>query len=202
MLTAKQDKWVVKCIENTIKTLDNESQKEVIEELENIKKNFTEGSVTRLEFKMSHEDLKEIDECLEQLEEISQFYSSVLDIHVTQEYDKIKKAMTPLLEYLATLKDTVNNDVSFNEDLLKKEIKAEVIQLLSEEKGISVTQAEKLVYTDPRYSKEFRRLRIYNDYANITKTKYDFYLRVLTNVTQSVSTASKEAVNSRMSGNA
>jgi len=39
MLTAKQDKWVVKCIDNTIKTLDNESQKEVIEELENIKKN-------------------------------------------------------------------------------------------------------------------------------------------------------------------
>ena len=202
MLTAKQDKWVVKCIDNTIKTLDNESQKEVIEELENIKKNFTEGSVTRLEFKMSPEDLKEIDDCLEQLEEISKYYSSVLDIHITQEYDKIKKAMTPLLEYLATLKDTVNNDVSFNEDLLKKEIKAEVIQLLSEEKGISVTQSEKLVYTDPRYSKEFRRLRIYNDYANITKTKYDFYLRVLTNVTQSVSTASKESVNSRMSGNA
>nr|DAQ46025.1 MAG TPA: hypothetical protein [Caudoviricetes sp.]DAU65262.1 MAG TPA: hypothetical protein [Caudoviricetes sp.] len=202
MLTAKQDKWVVKCIENTIKTLDTETHKEVIEELENIKKNFTEGSVTRLEFKMSHEDLKEIDECLEQLEEISKYYSSVLDIHITQEYDKIKKAMTPLLEYLATLKDTVNNDVSFNEDLLKKEIKAEVIQLLSEEKGISVTQSEKLVYTDPRYSKEFRRLRIYNDYANITKTKYDFYLRVLTNVTQSVSTASKESVNSRMSGNA
>ena len=77
MLTAKQDKWVVKCIENTIKTLDTETHKEVIEELENIKSNFTEGSVTRLDFKMNQEDLHEIDECLSQLEEISKYYSSV-----------------------------------------------------------------------------------------------------------------------------
>lgn len=192
-------KYLNRCIEKNIDMLNPEKDSTVISELKSILVSLNDKTFY-LEFTVGEDIFKEVDENLNQLREIIQLYSSMVDLHILSEYDVIKKRMTSLLEYLATLKDLLNNEVLFNEDILKKEYKATISNLISEEKGISLTQAEKLVYADTRYSSQLRRLRPYINYAQITKTKYDFYMKTLQSVTQSVSTASKEINATKMYG--
>ena len=189
----------MRCVEKNISLLDKDKDEKVITELEKINSIISDDSF-KLDFNNTEEIFKDVDECLAQLKELTDLYSKMADLHILQEYDTIKKRMTSLLEYLATLKDLLNNDVMYNEDMLKKEFKATISKLINEEQGISLTQAEKLVYSDDRYSSLVRKMRPYVNYAQITKTKYDFFIRALQNVNQSVSTASKEINNSRQYG--
>lgn len=198
-LTPKQKKFLIRCVEKNIEILDSEKDSSVIEELNGINKIISDNSF-QLQFGVGVEFFKEVDECLEQLSELTKLYSNMVDLQVLQEYDVIKKRMTSLLDYLATLKDLINNEVNFSEDVLKKEFKAQISKLIVEEQGISLTQAEKVVYADDRYASQLRRLKPYVDYGVITKTKYDLYIRVLQSVTQSVSTANKSANAQRMFG--
>lgn len=198
-LTPKQKKFLIRCVEKNIEILDSEKDSSVIEELNGINKIISDNSF-QLQFGVGVEFFKEVDECLEQLSELTRLYSNMVDLQVLQEYDVIKKRMTSLLDYLATLKDLINNEVNFSEDVLKKEFKAQISKLIVEEQGISLTQAEKVVYADDRYASQLRRLKPYVDYGVITKTKYDLYIRVLQSVTQSVSTANKSSNAQRMFG--
>ena len=198
-LTPKQKKFLVRCVEKNIDLLDNEKDSGVIEELKNINSIISNNDF-QLGFSIGSDTFDEVDECLQQLKELTTLYSNMVDLQVLQEYDVIKKRMTSLLDYLATLKDLISNEVNFNEDILKKEFKAQISKLIVEEQGISLTQAEKVVYADDRYASQLRRLKPYVDYGVITKTKYDLYIRVLQAVTQSVSTANKSANAQRMFG--
>lgn len=198
-LTPKQKKFLIRCVEKNIEILDSEKDSSAIKELNEINKIISDNSF-QLQFGVGVEFFKEVDECLQQLSELTKLYSNMVDLQVLQEYDVIKKRMTSLLDYLATLKDLINNEVNFSEDVLKKEFKAQITKLIVEEQGISLTQAEKVVYADDRYASQLRRLRPYIDYGVITKTKYDLYIRVLQAVTQSVSTANKSSNAQRMFG--
>lgn len=198
-LTPKQKKFLVRCVEKNIDLLDDEKDSGVIEELKNINSIISNNDF-QLGFSIGSDTFDEVDECLQQLKELTTLYSNMVDLQVLQEYDVIKKRMTSLLDYLATLKDLISNEVNFNEDILKKEFKAQISKLIVEEQGISLTQAEKVVYADDRYASQLRRLKPYVDYGVITKTKYDLYIRVLQSVTQSVSTANKSANAQRMFG--
>lgn len=198
-LSPKQLSYLGRCIQKNIELLDPEKDKKTVDEL-NLINSILNDSNFVLEFNLDEDIFKEVEENLAQLKELTAVYSRMVDLHILQEYDTIKKRITSLLEYLSTLKDLLNNEVMFNEDILKKEFKAQITKLISEEQGVSLTQAEKLVYSDDRYSSQFRRLRPYVDYAQVTKTKYDFYIRILQSITQSVSTASKEMQNTKMYG--
>lgn len=198
-LSPKHISYLTRCVEKNIELLDSDKDKKTVDELKSICGILNDKTFV-LEFNLDKDIFKDVDENLNQLKELTSLYSNMVDLHILQEYDTIKKRITSLLEYLSTLKDLLNNEVLFNEDILKKEFKAQITKLISEEQGVSLTQAEKLVYSDARYSSQFRRLRPYNDYAQITKTKYDFYIRILQSITQSVSTASKEMQNTKMYG--
>lgn len=198
-LSPKQLSYLIRCVQKNIELLKDDKDKETVNELTLIN-NILADKTFVLKFNLEEDIFEEVDTNLAQLKELTAVYSRMADLHILQEYDTIKKSITSLLEYLSTLKDLLNNEVMFNEDVLKKEFKAQITKLLSEEQGVSLTQAEKLVYSDDRYSSQFRRLRPYVDYAQITKTKYDFYIRILQSITQSVSTASKEMQNTKMYG--
>ena len=198
-LNSLQKRYLTRCIEKNIELLDSEKDKNTIEELKKINSVINDNSFL-LNFEVDEEIFKDVDDCLEQLKELTSLYSKMVDLQILQEYDVIKKRMTSLLDFLATLKDLINNEVVYNEDVLKKEFKAQISKLISEEQGISLTQAEKIVFADERYRSQFKRLKPYIDYGQITKTKYDLYIRVLQSVTQSVSTASKQLNNSKMYG--
>ena len=198
-LNSLQKRYLTRCIEKNIELLDSEKDKIIIEELNKINSVVNDNSFL-LNFEVDEEIFKDVDDCLEQLKELTSLYSKMVDLQILQEYDVIKKRMTSLLDFLATLKDLINNEVVYNEDVLKKEFKAQISKLISEEQGISLTQAEKIVFADERYRSQFKRLKPYIDYGQITKTKYDLYIRVLQSVTQSVSTASKSLNNSKMYG--
>lgn len=198
-LNSLQKRYLTRCIEKNIELLDSEKDKIIIEELNKINSVVNDNSFL-LNFEVDEEIFKDVDDCLEQLKELTSLYSKMVDLQILQEYDVIKKRMTSLLDFLATLKDLINNEVVYNEDVLKKEFKAQISKLISEEQGISLTQAEKIVFADERYRSQFKRLKPYIDYGQITKTKYDLYIRVLQSVTQSVSTASKQLNNSKMYG--
>ena len=198
-LNSLQKRYLTRCIEKNIELLDSEKDKNTIEELKKINSVINDNSFL-LNFEVEEEIFKDVDDCLNQLKELTSLYSKMVDLQILQEYDVIKKRMTSLLDFLATLKDLMNNEVVYNEDVLKKEFKAQISKLISEEQGISLTQAEKIVFADERYRSQFKRLKPYIDYGQITKTKYDLYIRVLQSVTQSVSTASKQMQNSKLYG--
>lgn len=198
-LNSLQKRYLTRCIEKNIELLDSEKDKNTIEELKKINSVINDNSFL-LNFEVEEEIFKDVDDCLNQLKELTSLYSKMVDLQILQEYDVIKKRMTSLLDFLATLKDLINNEVVYNEDVLKKEFKAQISKLISEEQGISLTQAEKIVFADERYRSQFKRLKPYIDYGQITKTKYDLYIRVLQSVTQSVSTASKQMQNSKLYG--
>ena len=198
-LNSLQKRYLTRCIEKNIELLDSEKDKIIIEELNKINSVVNDNSFL-LNFEVDEEIFKDVDDCLNQLKELTSLYSKMVDLQILQEYDVIKKRMTSLLDFLATLKDLINNEVVYNEDVLKKEFKAQISKLISEEQGISLTQAEKIVFADERYRSQFKRLKPYIDYGQITKTKYDLYIRVLQSVTQSVSTASKQMQNSKLYG--
>lgn len=199
-LSPLQIKYLTRCIDKNVELLDSEKDVKIISELQKINDILTDKTFV-LEFDTDEETFAEVDSCLAQLKELTDLYSRMADLHILVEYDAIKKRITSLLEYLATLKDRINNDVMYNEDVLKKEFKAQISKLINEEQGISLTQSEKLVYSDTRYSSQLRRLRPYMNYAQITKTKYDFYMKMLQSVTQSVSTATKELNATKMNSN-
>ena len=198
-LNSLQKRYLTRCIEKNIELLDSEKDKNTIEELKKINSVINDNSFL-LNFEVEEEIFKDVDDCLNQLKELTSLYSKMVDLQILQEYDVIKKRMTSLLDFLATLKDLINNEVVYNEDVLKKEFKAQISKLISEEQGISLTQAEKIVFADERYRSQFKRLKPYIDYGQNTKTKYDLYIRVLQSVTQSVSTASKQMQNSKLYG--
>ena len=198
-LNSLQKRYLTRCIDKNIELLDSEKDKNTIEELKKINSVINDNSFL-LNFEVEEEIFKDVDDCLNQLKELTSLYSKMVDLQILQEYDVIKKRMTSLLDFLATLKDLINNEVVYNEDVLKKEFKAQISKLISEEQGISLTQAEKIVFADERYRSQFKRLKPYIDYGQITKTKYDLYIRVLQSVTQSVSTASKQMQNSKLYG--
>ena len=198
-LNSLQKRYLTRCIEKNIELLDSEKDKNTIEELKKINSVINDNSFL-LNFEVEEEIFKDVDDCLNHLKELTSLYSKMVALQILQEYHVIKKRMTSLLDFLATLKDLINNEVVYNEDVLKKEFKAQISKLISEEQGISLTQAEKIVFADERYRSQFKRLKPYIDYGQITKTKYDLYIRVLQSVTQSVSTASKQMQNSKLYG--
>lgn len=200
LLNKEQLRYLNRCIDKNIELLDNEKDNQVIEKLGAIKELLNNNEIV-LSFSLPDNIFQEVNSCITKLEEYCKYYASLADLHVLSEYDIIKKETTVQLEYLATLKDMLNNEVNFNEDILKKEIKSKVVTLIVEETGCSVSQAEKLVFADVRYSSQLRALKPYADYAQITKTKYDFYMKMLQSVTQSVSTATKEMNASKLYGN-
>ena len=145
-----------------------------------------------LSISIKEKDIKDTKEVMEELEALANKYSSLSDITSVQEYDTIKKQMSNKLQYLSTYKDIFQDEATYLEEILKKEIKMNVVEDLVLVDKVSFTQAEKLVEKDKRYTILRDQVWSIKKLANNIKTKYDFHMKLWQMVFQSCSTASKE----------
>ena len=145
-----------------------------------------------LSISIKEKDIKDTKEVMEELEALANKYSSLSDITSVQEYDTIKKQMSNKLQYLSTYKDNFQDEATYLEEILKKEIKMNVVEDLVLVDKVSFTQAEKLVEKDKRYTILRDQVWSIKKLANNIKTKYDFHMKLWQMVFQSCSTASKE----------
>ena len=170
------------------KTSDVDKQQKLLDlsdKLEMLKNNM-------LPISIKEKDIKETKEVIEELEQLANKYSSLSDITSVPQYDEIKKQMANKLQYLSTYKDVFQDEATYLEEILKKEIKMNVVEDLVLVDKVSFTQAEKLVEKDKRYTILRDQVWSIKKLANNIKTKYDFHMKLWQMVFQSVSTASKE----------
>jgi len=170
------------------KTSDVDKQQKLLDlsnKLEMLKNNM-------LPISIKEKDIKETKEVIEELEQLAIKYSSLSDITSVSQYDEIKKQMANKLQYLSTYKDVFQDEATYLEEILKKEIKMNVVEDLVLVDKVSFTQAEKLVEKDKRYTILRDQVWSIKKLANNIKTKYDFHMKLWQMVFQSCSTASKE----------
>ena len=144
-----------------------------------------------LEIQITNGDLQNLNSTMEALNKLVDEYVNAAFSDV-ETFDRIKRKMIGHLEMLSTLKDTFITPTNFLEDVLKKQIRANIIDQIRTETSVGVTQAKESVEKDPRYINQRDRLQKLRVISDSVKTKYDFYSKVLQSLIQNVSTASKE----------
>lgn len=135
---------------------------------------------------------EEIDDCLHELKLLANQYVDTEGGSPMVVYDEIKTKMAGWLQYLATHKDRYIDAANHYEDILKDQLKVRVMYAITNEQGISLNQAEKVVKGDLRYTEYRDKVYEIRKYANKLKSSYDIYSRIWQGVIQSVSTSKKE----------
>ena len=181
--------WLSLLVENALKkTNDQQKSSKLLILLDKIKA-LNQHDLT---INITEQQIKDTDKVISDLEEITSYYTSITDIGALEDYDRIKKEMAGLLQYLSSYKDLFLNEKDYLENKLKKEKRIEIAMLIKDEDKVSLTQAMNLVEKDQRYIILRDQYYYIDRIANRVKTKYQFYLQLWQNVFQSVSTASKE----------
>lgn len=181
--------WMAKLIEESIGRTNSEEKKI---KLEHLKSKVLALGELKFTVNVSETDLKGISEVLLDLEGLTKSYSNLHDISDLEAYDKLKKQFASKLEYLATYKDILLDEVNHLDDILKKEMRIRLALNIKEEEGVSYSQADKMVDMDKRYTVPREQINNLERVANRVKTKYDFYMKLWQMIFQNVSTASKE----------
>lgn len=187
--TEENIEWLLKLVEDA---KPRTTDKVKLAKLESIGKKVSKLGEDRLQVTITEQDVKEINNVLNDLQKIIERYTNMSDISNLEEYDKIKREMTAKLQYLSTYKDIFYDEVNYLEDVLKKQIRIKLAMEIKTSDGISFTQADKVVENDARYTVLRDQVYDIKKMASKIKTKYDFYMKTWQMVFQSVSTASKE----------
>lgn len=189
--TEENIEWLVKLIEEAESRTD---QPVKLTKLKDLKTKVLKLGKHELKISITPNQIEEVDSTIKELESIVEVYTNQADISLLDEYDKLKKQMSTKLEYLSTFKDIFLDEVSYLEEVLKKEIRVDLSMDIKENdpECTSFTQADKLVDKDPRYTSLRDQVYFVKRVASRIKTKYDFYMKFWQMVFQSVSTASKE----------
>jgi hypothetical protein len=149
-----------------------------------------------IDFKES--DFKKITDSLKILEEISKEYRRTDDVHGLED---IKKRLNAELQFFASLYAKVKvykgTNHTYMEDVLKG-IKSETINRLLDS-NVKVTAAEQLYYTQPYYKNRLEVLLKIKGFFIKVEELFNIYNGTLQCVIQSISVASKEMQNSKMS---
>ncbi len=134
----------------------------------------------------------DLDLCLDNLSKLTSEYSKLDGGSPMELYDNIKTAMTSQLEYLATHKDRFIDKANYFEDVLKDQLKVQLMYIIVNEQGISINQAEKVVKGDMRYVEYRDKVQELKEYASILKSAYNVYDKIWAGLLQSVSTSKQE----------
>lgn len=133
-----------------------------------------------------------LDKCLDNLKSLTDTYSGIDGGGDTGILESIKKRMSGELQFLATHKDKLIDKASHYEDILKDDLKVQLIYLIMKEQGISLNQSEKVVKGDIRYIEYRDQVYELRKYANKLKSLYDVYSKIWQGIIQSISTSRKE----------
>lgn len=190
--TQENIEWLSTLVDEAISRTDNEIK---LLKLNGINEKLHKLNSVEVEVGITSEDIKAMKASVGRLQDITEKYVTQKGISNVNVYDELKKDMNGELAYLGTLKDLFLDELSYSEDVFKKEIRAQIVDELSELEGVSFTKADKLVEKDIRYSNMRKKVHGLKKLSNNVKTKYDFYLKTWNMIFQSVSTATKERHN-------
>lgn len=142
---------------------------------------------------------KKITDSLARMDSISKRYIKTDDIH---ELEKVKKELNAELQYLATLYSQTKVYKSSNHTYLEdaiRTLKSKTISKVMDEAGLKITAAENLYAAQPYYTERLAVLLKAKQFFIKVEELYDRYNFTLQCVIQSISIASKEMQNSKMS---
>lgn len=129
------------------------------------------------------------------LKELSKQYVEMDNLYDLEGLERIKRDMTAQLEFLAehharTKKFKTGGDYL---EEVRKFIKAEAIALKVEEEGISINQAEKVVYEYPYYTDKVKLMEAVKAFFIKVEIMYRHYQDVLSSVVQSIASGKKDS---------
>jgi hypothetical protein len=182
-------KWIGSLIDSEINKITDKSKitkwNSILEKIDSLRE-------VNIEINITSEEVKEAKEILETLENLLHEYSEMKGVSDVDAYDHLKKEFAIQLMYLGSIKDKFVDELDYVEDVFKKEIRAKLVDEISELEGYSFTKADKLVEKDERYVNIRKKVHQLRKLSNNIKTKYLFYMQSWSMIFQSVSTASKE----------
>lgn len=187
--TQKEVEWISSLI---LKVEEETPSKESSLKLKTLREKVDKINRLNLNISISQEEVKNTTKVIQELDSLYKTYSNLSDIADLEQFDSLKKEITGKLVYLSTYRDLFINEVSYLDDVLRKEIRITLVMDIKEDEGCSFSQADKLVEKDLRYTNLRDTLYQYKAMSVRLKTKYDFYLKAWQMVFQSCSSAAKE----------
>lgn len=196
-LTHSQKEKVILLVQKAIPKVGD--RPELKAELEDVVEKLQNDGGIHFKSSISSEDIEYVNELIQRLEEIVEEYVKTIDVNDIERLETSKKELTVNLMYLSTFKDKFLYEIEYLEDVFKKEIFSKLTSEISLKEGISYTQAEKKVNADERYMNLRKELSILKNTMSSIKTKYDFFIKMVQVIVQSISVAGKEHYSNRVS---
>lgn len=137
----------------------------------------------------------QVRDCLKLLKEYSNDYVNMDNLYDLEGLESLKRKMTAQLELLAehharTKKFKTGGDYL---EEVRKFIKSEAINLVAEEEGLSVNQAEKVVYNYSYYKDRVDLMKDVKAFFIRVEVMYKHYQDVLSSVVQSIASGKKDS---------
>lgn len=133
-------------------------------------------------------------EVMDKLHEDTMAYAALDNLYDLESMERIKRDMTAHLEYLGEHYARVKKYKTIGDYLeeLRKKIKAEAIEILAAEDGISINQAEKVVYNAKYYQDRLKVIEQLKGFFIKVEVMYERYTDTLNNIRQSISLCRKD----------
>lgn len=137
----------------------------------------------------------QVRDCLKLLKTYSNEYVTMDNLYDLEGLETLKRKMTAQLELLAehharTKKFKTGGDYL---EEVRKFIKSEAISLVAEEEGLSVNQAEKVVYNYSYYKERVDLMADVKAFFIKVEVMYKHYQDVLSSVVQSIASGKKDS---------
>ena len=142
----------------------------------------------------SEKHYKEATEVLKCLHEDTMSYASLDNLYDMETMERIKRTMVGNLELLGEHYARVKKFKTIGDYLeeVRKAVKAEAIEVICDEQGISINQAEKVVYNHPYYKERVEVMQQLKSFFILVEIKYERYSDTLNNIRQSLSLVRKD----------
>jgi hypothetical protein len=131
---------------------------------------------------------------MQELHEDTMAYASLDNLYDLETMERLKRSMVGHLEFLGEHYARVKKFKTIGDYLeeTRKSIKAEAIDLIVNEEGLSVNQAEKVVYNNEFYKERVEAMQQLKAFFIKVEVMYERYTDVLNNIRQSLSLVRKD----------
>jgi hypothetical protein len=137
---------------------------------------------------------KEIKNILYELHQVTVSYASADALYDVEGLEKLKRGATAQLELLANHYARTKRFKTMGDYLeeTRKQVKAETIKLIVANEGLSVNQAEKMVYADDYYKDRIALMETLKAFFIRVEIMYENYKNLLKSIIQSISLCKKD----------
>jgi len=136
----------------------------------------------------------EIKAILHKLHQVTVAYSSADALYDIEGLERLKREATAQLELLANHYARTKRFKTMGDYLeeTRKQVKAETIKLICQNEGLSVNQAEKMVYAEDFYKERIALMETLKAFFIRVEIMYENYKNLLKSIIQSISLCKKD----------